>query len=333
MQFEQATRIATVSGDRTWNGIAGIERTGAGRLWCVFYTGGPKEPDPSNRVVVCRSDDGGTTWTEPRTVAERPGSLACIDPCVWLDPRGRLVVHYTLCSHDFTEPLCLRGALRCNDPDADEPHFEDLGVLCPELGFVFSLNRPALLSDGRLLLPIPTLQDPAEPGQWYFGRPQKLACAISDDGGESWRPSAQVAAPDNWSNENMIVELTDGRLWMLARSRTGFLWQTFSDDRGESWGEVTASDIPNPSARFFIGRLASGRLLLINNPGPGRDPMTVSLSEDDGATWPVSAELMSGATIAYPDVVQDPEGLIHCVMDVDRRHIEYRAFTEDAVAD
>ncbi len=332
MEFAQATRVATVSDDRPWCGIASIERTAAGRLFCVFYTGGPKEPAPDNRIVLCWSDDAGDTWTEPLTIAEKPGPLACIDPCVWFDSAGRLVVQYTVCSHDLTEPMSMRETLRCTDPDAAEPRFDHLGVCCPELGLVFPLNRPTVLSDGRLVLPMTALQDPTEPGQWYFGRPQKLACAISDDGGETWRPSARVAAPDNWSNESMVVELRDGRLWMLARSRIGHLWQTFSDDRGKTWSEVTESAIANSSARFFIGRMASGRLMLINNPGPGRDPMTVSLSEDDGATWPYTTELMSGATIAYPDAVQDPGGLIHCVVDVDRRHIEYRAYSEDAVS-
>ena len=331
MDFTQTTRVATTSDDRIWCGIASIERIQSGRLLCVFYTGGPKEPAPDNRVVLCWSDDSGETWTGPITIAEKPGTLACVDPCIWLDPRRRLVVQYTVCSHDFSEPLSVRETLRCDDPDAGEPRFERLGVCCPELGFVFPLNRPTLLGDGRLLLPMITLQDPVEPGQRYFGRPHKLACAISDDGGESWRPSARVAAPDGSSSENMIVELRDGRLWMLARSRTGHLWQTFSKDRGETWGPVTESEITDASARFFIGRLASGRLMLINNPGPGRDPMTVSLSEDEGATWPQSTVLMSGATIAYPDAVQDPDGIIHCVVDVDRRHIEYLAFREDAI--
>lgn len=328
MDFIRSARIATVSDDQAWAGIASVERTPIGRLFCVFYTGGPKEPAPENRVALSCSDDSGETWTEPLTIAEKPGALACIDPCIWMDPRERLVVQYTVYSHDFSEPLSVRETLRCDEPDADEPRFERLGVCCPELGLVFPLNRPTLLADGRLVLPMVTLQDPLEPGQGYFSRPHKLACAISDDGGESWRPSTRVAAPDNSSSENMIVELRDGRLWMLARSVTGRLWQTFSEDRGETWGPVTASEIADASSRFYIGRLASGRLMLINNPGPGRDPMMVSLSDDDGATWPQSTVLMSGATIAYPDAVQDPEGIVHCVVDVDRKHIEYRAFRE-----
>ncbi len=331
MRLAPSSTVVGLSADREWNGIASIERTLAGRFYVVSYTGGPKDPAPENRVMLCRSDDGGETWAEPVTIAERPGPLACLDPCVWFDPRGRLWVQYTLNSHDMSAPLSLRLSLRCDEPEADELHFTDLGAFCPEAGYVFSLNRPTLLASGRLLVPLVHLQDPEEPGQWYFGCPQTLGCAISDDGGDTWRLSARAEAPDSWSNENMIVELRDGRLWMPARSRTGHLWQCFSDDAGEGWSEVTPSAIPNCSARFFIGRLRSGRLLLINNPKPGRDPMVVSLSEDDGATWPISAELMSGAVIAYPDAVQDDDGLIHCVVDVDRRRVEYRAFTEDAI--
>ncbi len=331
MRLAKSSTVVGLSADREWNGIASIERTPAGRLYVVSYTGGPREPHPDNRVILCWSDDGGDHWTEPIVLGERAGSRACIDPCIWLDPRGRLWVQYTVCEHDMTRPLSVRFSARCDVPDAPEPRFQDLGVFCPEAGYMFPLNRPTLLSEGRMVLPVVFLQDPTEPGQWYFRRPQTLGCAISDDDGESWRPSGRAEPPDSWGNENMIVELRDGRLWMLARSRTGHLWQCFSDDEGESWSEVMPSAIPNCSARFFVGRLASGRLLLINNPEPGRDPMVASLSDDEGATWAPFAEMMSGATIAYPDAVQDAGGLIHCVVDVDRRRVEYRCFAEDAI--
>ncbi len=326
MEFEQATTVVGLSDDRHWNGIASIERTPGGRLYVVSYTGGPKEPHPDNRVILSWSDDGGEHWSEPVTLGERLDSRACLDPCIWLDPRGRLWVQYTVCDHDMSRPLSVRFSARCDAPDAPEPTFEDLGGCCPEAGYVFPLNRPAVLGDGRIVLPLVFLQDPGEAGQWYFRRPQTLGCAISDDRGDSWRISERTEPPSSWGNENMIVELRDGRLWMLARSRQGRLWQCFSSDRGETWGEVTLSDIPNPSSRFFIGRLQSGRLMLINNPGEGRDPMDVWLSEDDGASWPHRAALMEGATIAYPDAVQDETGLIHCVVDVDRERVEYRAW-------
>jgi hypothetical protein len=330
MNFQRAATVVGLSEDRAWNGIASIELTPGGRLYCVSYTGGPKEPHPDNRVILCWSDDGGDSWTVPMTLGERSGTEACLDPCIWQDPLGRLWVQYTVCDHDMTRPLSVRFSARCDLPDAAEPVFEDLGVFCPECGYVFLLNRPTLLADGRIVLPLVFLQDPSEPGQWYFRRPQTLGCAFSDDGGESWAISARTEPPSSWGNENMIVQLGDGRLWMLARSREGRLWQCFSEDRGETWGEVTLSEIANPSSRFFIGRLQSGRLLLLNNPETGRETMTASLSDDDGRTWSEGVELMAGRAIAYPDAVQDGSGLIHCVVDVDRRRVEYRAFTEGA---
>lgn len=331
MQFERATTVVGLSDDRRWNGIASIERTPGGRLYVVSYTGGPKEPHPDNRVILCWSDDGGQTWTQPVTVADRDGPLACIDPCLWFDQRGRLWLQYILVSHDLSAPLSLQVSLRCDEPDAPTPQFGDLGVFCPEAGYVYPLNRATLLDDGRIVAPLVHLQDPEEPGQWYFARPQTLGCAISDDEGETWHLSERAEAPDAWSNENMIVELRDGRLLMLARSRAGALWRCFSEDRGETWGEVSASEIPNHSSRFFIGRLQSGRLLLINNPRPGRDPMVAYLSDDEGRSWPRESTLMEGSVIAYPDAVQGPDGVIHCVIDVDRERVEYRAFTEDAI--
>jgi predicted neuraminidase len=332
MDFVQATTVVGQSDERKWNGIASIEVTPGGRLYCTSYTGDEREPRPGNRVILCRSDDEGETWTEPITVGERPGTVSCVDSCIWEDPQGRMWLQYTVDDVGFKRPLSVRASLRCDEPDADEPNWQDLGVFCPEAGTIFTLNRATILDGGRTVVPLVYCQDPTEPEQHYFSRPQLLGCAISDDGCETWRLGERVEAPDSWSNENMIVELQDGRLWMLARSRQGKLWQCFSEDRGETWGEVTLSDIPNPSARFYIGRLQSGRLLLINNPTEsGRDPMDAWLSEDDGATWPLRATLMEGATIAYPDAVQDADGLIHCVVDVDRERVEYRAFREDAI--
>ncbi|MGC9318079.1 MAG: sialidase family protein [Armatimonadota bacterium] len=331
MHLEGATTVVGLSEDRRWNGIASIERTPGGRLYVVSYTGGPKEPHPENHVILCWSDDAGESWTEPIIVAERPGTVSCVDPCLWVDPRGRLWLQHTVDDVGLKRPLSVRASLRCDEPDADEPELEDLGVFCPEAGTIFTLNRATILGDERILVPLVYCQDPTEPHQHYFARPQLLGCAISDDEAETWRLSDRVEAPDSWSNENVIVELRDGRLWMLARSRAGHLWQCHSDDRGETWGEVTASEIPNHSSRFFIGRLASGRLMLVNNPEPGRDPMEVWLSEDEGQTWPIRAELMRGAVIAYPDAVQDPDGLVHCVVDVDRERVEYRCFTENGI--
>jgi predicted neuraminidase len=120
----------------------------------------------------------------------------------------------------------------------------------------------------------------------------------------------------------MIVELRDRRLWMLARTRYG-IGESFSSDKGRTWSEPRPSALQNPSARFFIRRLSSGRLLLVKN-GPTdrrvnkRSHMTAFLSDDDGKTWRGGLLLDERASVSYPDGFQAPNGVIHILYDWNR---------------
>ena len=51
---------------RQWQGIPAIERAANGRLWCAFFSGGPKEPDPDNQILLSTSEDDGISWTVPK---------------------------------------------------------------------------------------------------------------------------------------------------------------------------------------------------------------------------------------------------------------------------
>jgi hypothetical protein len=54
---------------RTWQGIPGLERTAKGRVFVSWFTGGTKEPEPENTVVLSHSDDGGKTFSAPQAMA------------------------------------------------------------------------------------------------------------------------------------------------------------------------------------------------------------------------------------------------------------------------
>ena len=91
-----------------------------------------------------------------------------------------------------------------------------------------------------------------------------------------------------------------GRLWMLVRTLYG-IGQSFSSDHGRTWSLGEDSLLGGPNSRFFIRRLASGRLLLVNHADISaaaaaalcregktwrpRRKLTACLSEDDGKTW------------------------------------------------
>jgi len=131
-----------------------------------------------------------------------------------------------------------------------------------------------------------------------------------------------VAFPGTEFDEHMLVELRDGRLWMLARTTQG-MSESFSADRGATWSEPHPSAIQNPSARFFIRRLASGNLLLVKNGPietrlPRRSNLTAFLSSDDGHTWSKGLLLDDRALVSYPDGVQAPDGMIRIAYDWNR---------------
>src|SRR5688500_11267700 len=74
---------------RQFQGIPGIERAPSGRLWATWYSGGPGE-GPENFVLLATSVDEGRTWSSPMLAIDPPGDVRAFDPCLWIDPLGRL---------------------------------------------------------------------------------------------------------------------------------------------------------------------------------------------------------------------------------------------------
>ena len=81
-------------GNRQWQGIPGIEIAPNGRLWAVFYSGGPKEPHRDNFILVCSNSDGGNTWSKPKVIVDPGTSPRAYDPTLWMDPKKRLWLIY-----------------------------------------------------------------------------------------------------------------------------------------------------------------------------------------------------------------------------------------------
>ena len=67
----------------------------------------------------------------------------------------------------------------------------------------------------------------------------------------------------------------------VGRTREGRLFQVTSDDLGKSWGDMTLTELPNPSSGTDAVTLKDGRHLLVYNHTPkGRSPLNVAISED-----------------------------------------------------
>ncbi len=324
--------IISKKGKRLWQGIPGIEISPKGRLWATFYSGGPKEPHPDNYILLCSSIDQGETWSEPIIVMKKGPKTRVFDPTLWHDPEDNLWLIYnqgSLANHD-----CSVWAIKTPDSDQENPKWSDPFKI--ELGITaaFRMNKPIVTKKGEWMLPV-TWNKKYGPG-WLPKNGNRQGVAISQDKGESWVLYGKVKAK-KWALENMIVELDDGRFWMTTRAGTREIWESYSKDQGRTWSKGKKTNIKNPKSRFFIGKLQSGRLLLVNNSKfESRTGIDVALSEDAGKSFPFRLEIDNREKVSYPDAVQDNGGTIHIVYDRDRYgmgEINYVSLNEKEILD
>jgi predicted neuraminidase len=318
----------------------GIERSRGGRLWAAWVAGGDND---RAFIVAATSDDRGASWSHPRFVIhskDPEGTPLRRRPRVsnfWSDPTGRLWFFYdqSMASYDGRAGW---WAITCENPDAPNPSWSSPR----RLWHGSLLNKPIVLSNGEWLAPV-TLwarNKVSAPIRGAFPEldPQRKAHVfVSNDYGRSWEQRGGVLIPDTDFDEHMLVELRDGRIWLLARSTRGIM-ESFSRDRGRTWSDP-ALRFPHVSSRFFIRRLASGNLLLVRHGNmdertSSRSHLRAFLSSDDGANWRGGLMLDERDRVSYPDGVQGPDGTIFITYDRDRsgaREILLARFTEGDV--
>ena len=151
----------------------------------------------------------------------------------------------------------------------------------------------------------------------------RIGCGVfySDDDGVSWKRSQFVNSPPHqaggvhkgvrWNHgavEPTVIELQDGRIWMLARTAQDQHYESFSEDGGETWSELQPSRFYGTITMPSMNRLNDGRILFIwNNTTPlpekegvsgvwedvftNRDVLHAAISDDDGKTWKGFREL------------------------------------------
>jgi predicted neuraminidase len=322
-------RVVSTRGARLWQGIPGIERAANGRLWVIFFSGGPKEPHEENNILLTTSEDGGESWETPQVVIDPPGATRAFDPALWHDPSGRLWLFYNQ-ANLLTDEHSV-WAMNALEAHTDSPKWSAPQLIDLNVPFAFRLNKPTVTQSGSWLLPVTFAR--SAPGQWLH--PDRLqGVAISKDQGQTWNLCGDVEAHPR-ASETMTFQRADGSLAMWIRTASGVIWQSFSQDDGETWSPGEPTSIANPGSRFFVRRLHSGRLLLINTPHPKeRTTLYACLSADDGETFGEGLQLDDRTMVSYPDAVQTPDGLIQAVYDHDRYgvgEIMFCSFTEQDI--
>ncbi len=310
---------------RIFQGIPGLERAANGRLWAIWYAGGPDEPSEGagNYVMIVTSADDGQTWSGPKLVIDPPGDVRAYDSVLWHDPQGRLWLFWAQSSHWWDGRSGTWAIVSENSGD-ETPQWSEPRRLCDGI----MMNKPTVLSNGDWHLPVSIWAREADKRtrpehQHDLGDAIGASVVVSKDQGKTFAVAGRTRAPESIFDEHMIVERRDGSLWMLIRTKVGIAEST-STDGGQTWTPAELAGIPHINARFFIRRLASGNLLLVRHNPPDiedkktRSHLTAYLSEDDGKTWKGGLLLDERAGISYPDGVQDENGLIRIIYDYNR---------------
>lgn len=335
-EYSDATRL--------FQGIPGIERSRKGRLWAVWYAGGDNE-GPHNYVIVTTSGDDGKSWSKPKVVIDPRWFVRAYDPCLWTDPKGRLWLFWAQASIKWDQ----RGgvwAVMTTNPDQENPKWSQPRRIADGV----MMNKPIAAKDGRWLLPVGGWRNiktnlaggkgveiaPYTPETLSHPIPHRdSGVVVSADKGKTFNFLGEAQIADAQFDEHMVVERRDGSLWMLVRTMYG-IGQSTSRDGGKTWSPGTRY-ADHVVTRFFIRRLASGRLLMVRHSPPsgkGRSHLTAQLSDDDGETWKGNLLIDERNSVSYPDGVQAPDGTIYIIYDRERtraREILMATFTEEDV--
>ena len=190
------------------------------------------------------------------------------------------------------------------DLTRDTRDFEDWGAI------FFGPGGAVQARDGRLIVPAARKTDTTTvwgaageySGTLHFMRAYAV---FSDDHGASWKRGKLLHA---LSNENQLVELSDGAIMMDARQNGGGRrWVAISGDGGGTWSRPRTGQQLTPvctSIERFTSRAAGDdrdRILWTGPAGPGRRNLVVRVSYDEGQTFRVE-KVIYGGLAAYSDL-------------------------------
>lgn len=267
--------------------------------------------------VVRRSTDNGKTWSEPLVIANfgRPngagdaalvmdktnGDLLCILSAekgffqsTNADPAKVLIVRSTDNGITWRTPIDVTNQIY-----GPNPHWKGL--------FVAS-GRAHQLRDGKIVAAIAVRED-------INGKDHINNYMISStDHGVTWTASATRVELDG--DESKIIELNNGDLLMSIRNR-GLRRFNTSSDKGLTWKTAySQSDLPDPNCDGDIIRYTStldgydkNRILHSIPFSADRTNVSVLMSTDEGATWPIRKTIFPGAS-AYSSLTVLADGTL-----------------------
>jgi sialidase-1 len=299
-------------------------------------------------LVVKRSRDGGRTWS-PALVVGDNGPNTFGNPCAVLDrTTGTIWLLTTQNRGTDREKDIVAGtsqgtrtvwAMKSTDDGETWSAPAEITASVKRPDWTWYATGPGVgiqTTGGRLVVP----GNHAEAGTDVH----RSHIVYSDDGGDHWTLGASA---DAGTNESQVVELAGGRLMLNMRNHPpkpeNFRMVAISGDGGLTLSAATPDRaLVEPPAQASIISLTAGRsgarrrLLFANPASTKRERLTVRLSEDEGATWPIARVVHEGPA-AYSSLMALPDGSVGLLFERGDRspyeRITFARLTVDWLAD
>lgn len=260
------------------------------------------------RLVGTRSIDGGRVWFEPRQLTNpESGERNRCCPSL-LRPANASPAELYLYFGILYTPLQRLGVYRSAFTNAIDLA-ERLEVSAADQYNVPINGRVVQLTNGTILYPIAVSRDGGRTYESivYFTRPE-----LPDyPAGRQWQHSNPIQLPrradgamDRGAMEPVVVEVPEirpGTAPQFLRTERGRIWQAWSNDYGQTWGNPTETEIVAPSAPSSLARVGDGRILLLYNRGDSRRHLVARIGRVVGSRVDWGNET-NDLTIAGPEV-------------------------------
>lgn len=281
---------------------ASIAELPDGGLACVWYSG---SFEGSRDTVLYWSKSGSEGgWEKPRVIVELPG-LSTGNPVLWHDGE-KLNLYFVILYGDWWS----EAKVSCTSSKDNGATWSQIKLLWDEAGTMLR-TPPLRLTTGEILLPI------------YDERAWCSLILRSEDNGQTWRKYGDATAR-GITIQPTLVELEDGRVLAYSRSSKGFIYVSWSYNKGLSWTASQPLPLVNNNTGIDLIRCNEGLLLVHNDTATGRHRLVVSHSADEGKHWELAAVLEdSEGEFSYPTMIQAHSGKIHIVYTNQRHTINH----------
>jgi predicted neuraminidase len=165
--------------------------------------------------------------------------------------------------------------------------------------------KPLLLENGKILLPL------------YSDGYNFSIVAISEDEGDTWRPSLPIIS--RGGIQPALVRKKNGDIIAYLRDNgdaPNRVQISESTDIGESWSAAVKSAIPNSGSSIELIVLKDGKWAFIGNDlDEGRYRLSLYISTDEGKTWKYKTVLENiskgNGSFSYPSLIETADGILH----------------------